>query len=107
MNLNDFYVDFEDSFRGEQASVSKRLLQYEPLLFALKRQNEIVASIDLGCGRGEWLDILRQHEFEAIGVDVDHGMLQICRDKELSVEDSDAISFLSSLGFLMKSRTLV
>ena len=98
MNLNDFYVDFENSFRGEQASVRERLLQYEPLLVALKHQNEIVASVDLGCGRGEWLDILRQHEFDAIGVDVDQGMLQICRAKELNVEDSDAVSFLSSLG---------
>ena len=65
----------------------------EPLLFLYKDAK----AIDLGCGRGEWLEILRESGFNGHGVDIDDGMLTACRDYGLSVATQDALSALKAL----------
>jgi len=54
--------------------------------------------VDLGCGRGEWLELMEASGFKAHGVDLDEGMLRSCRQLGLAVEHTDAIAFISSLG---------
>jgi O-antigen chain-terminating methyltransferase len=53
-------------------------------------------AVDLGCGRGEWLESMRDLGFQARGVDLDEAMLSTCRDLGLAVEVRDAVSFLAS-----------
>ena len=68
--MDKFYKSFEDKFRGHRSEIKKRLLAYEPFLQILKQQDEKPAAADLGCGRGEWLEILKQNGFTARGCDV-------------------------------------
>jgi O-antigen chain-terminating methyltransferase len=51
--------------------------------------------LDVGCGRGELLDLLRQHGVDARGVDANDAMVQLCRARGLDVERDDAIRFLA------------
>tara|TARA_Y100000815_G_scaffold131302_1_gene118529 strand:- start:13044 stop:14513 length:1470 start_codon:yes stop_codon:yes gene_type:complete len=51
----------------------------------------------LGCGRGEWLELLGDHGYKAQGVDIDDTMLSACRDLGLTVTTSDAIEFVKRL----------
>ena len=54
---------------------------------------------DVGCGRGEFLDLLREAGIAAVGIDVDEGMVERCRVKgHERVERADALSFLESSG---------
>ncbi len=53
--------------------------------------------MDLGCGRGEWLELLAESGFSGHGVDLDDGMLEACRERGLSVATQDAISALKAL----------
>ncbi|OWF81823.1 methyltransferase type 11 [Yersinia rohdei] len=52
---------------------------------------------DLGCGRGEWLELLNEAGFKTEGIDLDEGMLSYCRDLNLNVRQQDVIQYLQSL----------
>ncbi|NJN49556.1 MAG: class I SAM-dependent methyltransferase, partial [Alkalinema sp. RL_2_19] len=61
--LDDFYSAFEDEFRGSRAAINQRLQKYMPLIADanLSRHAKI---LDVGCGRGEWLEILRDAGYD-------------------------------------------
>jgi 2-polyprenyl-3-methyl-5-hydroxy-6-metoxy-1,4-benzoquinol methylase len=82
------YVGFEDRFRGSQDEIRSRLSDYLPVLASA---SDVV---DVGCGRGELLDLMRQHGVTARGVDTNEGMVHLCRARGLNVEQSDALGFL-------------
>lgn len=96
MNKN-FYRAFEDRFRGARETIKSRLMVYLPFIEPLKEIYNVCSAIDLGCGRGEWLELMTEVGVNAHGIDMDEGMLAACRELELSVENGDAISFLKSL----------
>ena len=95
--MDKFYKSFEDKFRGHRSEIKKRLLAYEPFLQILKQQDEKPAAVDLGCGRGEWLEILKQNGFTARGCDVSEEMLKECEKNALEAKNQGAIEFLSEL----------
>jgi O-antigen chain-terminating methyltransferase len=53
--------------------------------------------LDIGCGRGEFLTLLREAGVEARGIDVDSEMVTHCLEEGLEVEQADALSHLASL----------
>ncbi|SDY56306.1 O-antigen chain-terminating methyltransferase [Variovorax sp. YR634] len=54
-------------------------------------------ALDLGCGRGEWLELTEQWGFDGQGVDLSEGMLEACRQRGLKVERDDALQKLHSM----------
>jgi O-antigen chain-terminating methyltransferase len=90
----DFYRAFEDRFRGSRDEISARLGQYQPLLDALKTAVSSRGALDLGCGRGEWLEALDQNGFAVTGVDTDPGMLAACHRLGLNVQQRDFLDVL-------------
>jgi glycosyltransferase involved in cell wall biosynthesis/2-polyprenyl-3-methyl-5-hydroxy-6-metoxy-1,4-benzoquinol methylase len=84
----DGYLGFEDVFRGTEAFIRDRLRTYLPLLQTRERV------IEIGCGRGELLDLLNEAGVPAIGVDIDEAMVRRCRAKGHTVEHTDANSYL-------------
>ncbi|MBZ9694841.1 class I SAM-dependent methyltransferase [Mesorhizobium sp. CO1-1-9] len=94
-NFDDLYKAFEDRFRGSREHVKERLQIYQPLLAQVPRQAEgPPLAIDLGCGRGEWLEILAESGLEAIGVDTNARMAQEAADNGLRIELQDALEHL-------------
>jgi len=93
----NFYRAFEDRHRGPRALIKQRLRVYEPFLQSLKETDEACPALDIGCGRGEWLELLIEQGFQAKGVDLDEGMLQACRDSGLPAVQGDALSALQAL----------
>jgi O-antigen chain-terminating methyltransferase len=94
---NDFYRAFEDRFRGSRVVIKKRLEVYAPFLAKLKDTFAYASAVDLGCGRGEWLELLGEQNFVVEGVDIDDAMLAACREIGIKVQTGDAITFLKSL----------
>ncbi len=82
------YLGFEDRFRGARDEIRRRVEDYVPLLAA---SSDIV---DIGCGRGELLGLLRGKGIRARGVDANHAMVEACLARGLDVERSDALSYL-------------
>lgn len=93
----DFYRAFEDKFRGSRELILSRLNVYLPFIRPIKELNGPPNALDLGCGRGEWLELLDREGFDATGVDVDEGMLKACEQLHLTARKADALSYLESL----------
>jgi SAM-dependent methyltransferase len=85
------YREFEEVFRGPEDRVAERQRGYVALLA------DHGPVLDVGCGRGELLDLLRQAGTEARGVDADPGMVERCREKGLEVQLGDAGEHLAEL----------
>ena len=78
------YAAFEDVFRGSEERVKERQRVYADLL------RDHAPVLDAGCGRGEFLDVLRDAGIAAAGVDSDAGMVERARAKghEVALEDA-------------------
>lgn len=97
MSTTHFYRAFEDRYRGSRELIAGRLGAYLPFVLPLLDVYKPAPAVDLGCGRGEWLELLGQHGFEACGVDLDAGMLAACTDRGLRVVQQDAFDHLKAL----------
>jgi len=92
-----FYFAFENQFRGDREQIKERLRFYIPIILETKNTTGTAAAIDVGCGRGEWLELLREHGFEGSGVDLNACMIEECRSRGLQVECGDAIAYLRGI----------
>ena len=94
---DDFYSRFELFFRGTRTEIKARLLTYMPFIEPMLTLYPHAIALDLGCGRGEWLELLQEKGFQTLGVDLDEGMLDDCRALNLNVRTQDAISALQGM----------
>lgn len=83
------YFDFENHFRGSREVIMERQKEYLPYFMGKK------AVLDLGCGRGEFLELLRDNGIPAKGVDLYDEFVCYCQGKGLDVVRADAIAYLS------------
>jgi O-antigen chain-terminating methyltransferase len=77
------YRGFADSVRGPESVVRERQRRY------VERFRDAGPVLDAGCGRGEFLELLREHGIAGEGVDRDAGMVEACRARGLAVEAGD------------------
>lgn len=94
---DNFYKSFEDRYRGSRELITQRLEAYLPFLAPLKGLYQDYPVLDLGCGRGEWLELLSREGYAPSGVDLDDGMLEVCRTLKLPARKEDALSALKQL----------
>jgi SAM-dependent methyltransferase len=85
------YVGFEDQFRGSEDTIRQRLESYLPYF---EGASDV---LDVGCGRGEFLDLLKARGISARGLDLNHEMVELCRTRGLDVAEGDVVSYLESL----------
>lgn len=92
--LDELYASFEDQFRGEREEIKNRLRVYLPVLERAKVTQDV---LDIGCGRGEWLELLRESGKQGRGVDHNRVFIDRCHRIGLDVVQRDAIAYLSEL----------
>ena len=85
------YVGFEDQFRGSRDTIRARFESYLPLFEGM------ADVLDVGCGRGEFLDLLASRGVKAHGIDLNHEMAEVCRARGLDVAEADAVGYLAAL----------
>jgi O-antigen chain-terminating methyltransferase len=95
--LDAFYVSFENRFRGPRKQIKKRVEIYLPIIRKAHAGCPEAPVLDVGCGRGEWLELLEEHKLHASGVDINSAMQAQCRERKLEVVQGDAIAHLRSL----------
>ena len=89
------YLAFEDQHRGPREEIKRRQSVYLPHF-----QHSVSCEaplLDLGCGRGEFLDLCRENGIPARGVDVNPAMVAYCRDLGLDVTEADGLTYLRAL----------
>ena len=88
--LEALYVALEDRFRGTREEIKERFREYLPYVKAH------APVIDLGCGRGEWLDLLAESGIQASGVDNNGLQVEGCRARGLDVTEQELFVYLKS-----------
>jgi len=96
MKTENFYRSFEDKHRGSRELIKNRLKVYLPFIMPLKKIYDEPKVLDIGCGRGEWLELLKENGITSKGIDFDNGMLEACRELELDVIQGDGIEYLKT-----------
>ncbi len=94
--MSDFYRALEERFRASREEIQARLSSYRPFLEALLARHDKPRAFDIGCGRGEWLQMLGEMGFDAQGVDLDDAMLAACHEVGLNARNQDALSALQA-----------
>lgn len=85
------YPAFEAAFRGSEADIGQRLAGYVQIF---ESASDV---LDVGCGRGEFLDLLRSKGVSARGIDLNFEMVELCRAQGLDVSHGDVLTFLRGL----------
>ena len=106
-NSIGLYKAFEDLHRGSHELIKSRLGVYLPFVEVIKSiyppapssstATPAIEALDLGCGRGEWLELLKENGVSAEGIDLDDDMLSACRVQGLKVATGDAVAYLQTL----------
>lgn len=91
---DDFYRALEERFRASSEVIRSRLEGYSPFVTALRQTKRTPKAFDIGCGRGEWLQLLTEHGLDAQGVDLDDSMLAACHERGLNARNQDALEAL-------------
>jgi O-antigen chain-terminating methyltransferase len=94
--LDGFYSAFENRFRGSREEIKKRLCVYLPYVTEAGVGTAEKPILDLGCGRGEWLELLKQNGHTARGVDMNIPALAACAELGLQAAESDVMAYLRS-----------
>lgn len=84
------YFDFENHFRGSREAIKEVQRQYIPYF---EGKTNV---LDLGCGRGEFLELLKEYHIKATGVECYTEFAEYCKQKGLSVAEDDALNYLKN-----------
>jgi O-antigen chain-terminating methyltransferase len=96
-DFDGFYIEFEDRFRGSRDDVKRLQEVYLDYVRMAGAGTSASPILDVGCGRGEWLELLRERSYVGRGVDRNRVMIAGNRERGLDVVDSDALAYLASL----------
>jgi len=91
-----FYEAFETKFRGSSVYIKDRFRGHLKLLDTSKNNKNLIIGLDLACGRGEWLALLKEKGIRAMGVDLNPFFIEGCNKQGLDVVCDDVFSFLQS-----------
>lgn len=86
------YFLFEEKYRGSTEDIKKR----QTIFLDYFRNGQNV--LDIGCGRGEFLSLLKENGIGAKGIDINEDMVLYCKKNGLDVEKVEALSFIRSIG---------
>jgi 2-polyprenyl-3-methyl-5-hydroxy-6-metoxy-1,4-benzoquinol methylase len=85
------WLKFADRFRGSEESIRERQKIYAERFHGCRNV------LDIGCGRGELLEVLKEAGVPARGIDLSEESVAICRSRGLEVEQADLFTYLSEL----------
>ncbi|MCP4397988.1 MAG: methyltransferase domain-containing protein [bacterium] len=85
------YFVFENLHRGDEREIKRRLEDY------VQYYEDCSSVLDIGCARGEFLELLEDHQLKGYGIDINRTMIHYCQKKGLQAQEGDALSHLEAL----------
>jgi len=100
--LDDFAYQFHQKFRGEFNHIKHRQSIFLPYLTKTRDSLAALGSpdavfVDLGCGRGEILEMLKEQGIPALGIDSNQQMIHDCQLRGLEAICEEMIPYLLSV----------
>ena len=84
------YSRFAERFRGSDEQIRRNMEFYRPYFAGL------ASVLDIGCGRGEFLEVMREAGVSARGIDLSAESVAHCHDKGLDAEIADLFTYLAA-----------
>lgn len=94
---DSFYHRLENRYRGSVEQIADRLRIYIPDVEAAVMRTGGKPVMDIGCGRGEWLGLLKRAGIEAFGVDINPVQIEAAKEKGLDLRIGDALKSLGDM----------
>jgi SAM-dependent methyltransferase len=94
--LDSLYLEFEDRFRGTRSDIKQRQAVYLARLRDAGIGSPERPVLDIGAGRGEFLELMRDEGLVARGVDLNVRMAALCREAGLDCTEADALTYLAA-----------
>ena len=91
------YCALENKFRGTRDVIKHRQAGYLEYILKAYQNSKGDYLLDVGCGRGEFLEILSENDIPSRGIDINEANINICKDHGLNVEIADALQFMKSI----------
>jgi O-antigen chain-terminating methyltransferase len=91
------FADHAQAFRGARADIKSRLVVYGPYVKDAFAKTGGAPVLDLGCGRGEWLELLREMDIPASGLDWNHELVQACLEMGFAADQGDILRMLAAV----------
>lgn len=85
------YFRFEERFRGSDEEIKNRQKRY--LTYFEGKKNVL----DFGCGRGEFLELLKENNISAKGVDMEHRNIECCKKRGVEADLADGFDYLEAV----------
>lgn len=100
--IDRFYLALEDRFRGSPEIIRDRQKFYLPLVKRSIQLSKLdlpsnAVFLDIGCGRGEWLSLLKSESIPSLGVDTNGEMVDTSKQKGLNAHCCNALEYLKGL----------
>lgn len=95
--LDGLYAAFEERFRGSRELIHQRVAPYVEWVRQVGAGTREAPVLDVGCGRGEWLEILRDQQLHGRGIDLNRVFAEVCRGRGLEVDHAEALQALRAL----------
>tara|TARA_Y100001968_G_scaffold333397_1_gene396007 strand:- start:4716 stop:5930 length:1215 start_codon:yes stop_codon:yes gene_type:complete len=95
--ISNAYLDFEDEFRGSRAQIVESLKKYDWFLDWIKNNYREANILDIGCGRGEWLEKCKDMGFQCIGFELNEDMVTLCKGLNLQAIKGNAIDLIKDI----------
>jgi O-antigen chain-terminating methyltransferase len=95
--LDAFYVGFEDRYRGTREEIKVRQTVYLDRIKASVRQTGFAEVVDIGCGRGEWLELLGEAGIKAYGFDLNRIALEENKARGVDAREGDALKAIAAM----------
>lgn len=93
-DFEDFYRKFEDAFRGSEQDIESRLSEHLPLFINLPEALRSLPVLDIGSGRGEFLQLLKDQGINGIGIDTNEAMIDHIHSQGIWAINVDALDYL-------------
>lgn len=91
------YFAFENSFRGSKEAIREIQKGYLEPIRKAKEDSKGGFLLDVGCGRGEFLKLLKENGIPARGVDGTKSMIDACGEQGVEAVFGDALDYLRSV----------
>ena len=95
--FDSFYAALENRFRGSREEIRERAAIYLAIVREAGAGTALAPVVDLGCGRGEWLELLRDSGLVGRGIDLNRATVRQCQASGLDVIHGEAVAYLGLL----------
>lgn len=93
-SIDTYYISLEQAYRGSRDEILHRYKATVDLVKPLFAKEKEMRAADLGCGRGEWLQIISGYCAKVTGIDMNSAMISQCLTHGLQAEQGDLMEWL-------------